>query len=84
MVRVFTNGSEDLSSIPVHNLNSSHRVHLQRWQTLHHFCLYINHHHHVMSLAQISLTLSRHPSLSSIAPSWSSRLHLVSVQSCRI
>ena len=33
---------------------------------------------------RISLTLSRHPSQSSIAPSWSSRLHPVSAQSCCI
>ena len=41
-------------------------------------------HHHVLLPAQISLTLSRHPSLSSIAPERSSRLYLVSVQSCCI
>ena len=35
------------------------------------------HHHHVVQLARISLTLSCHPSLSSIAPGWSSRLHSV-------
>ena len=39
-----------------------------------------HHHHHVMLLAHISLILSRHLSLSSIAPSWSSRLHPVSAQ----
>ena len=41
-------------------------------------------HHHVMLPAQISLTLSRHQSLSSIAPGRSSRLHPVSAQSCCI
>ena len=40
------------------------------------------HHHHVVSLAQISLTLYYHLSLSSIASGGSSRLHPVSVQSC--
>ena len=40
------------------------------------------HHHHVVPLARISLTLSRHFSLSFIATSWSSRLHRVSSHSC--
>ena len=39
-------------------------------------------HHHVVSPAQISLTLSRHPFLSSIAPDRSYRLYPVSAQSC--
>ena len=38
------------------------------------------HHYHVTLPAQISLTLSRHPSLSSISPGRSSRLYLVSAQ----
>ena len=38
-----------------------------------------NHHHHVVLSARISLTLSRHPSLSSIASSRSIGLHPVSV-----
>ena len=41
-----------------------------------------HHHHHGVTLTRISLTLSRHSSLSSIAPSRSSMLHPVSVQSC--
>ena len=45
-------------------------------------CIY--HYHHVAQLAQISLTLSRHPSLSFIASGRSSRLHPVSAQSCYI
>ena len=44
--------------------------------------IYIYHHHHDVQFAQISLTLSRHPSLSFIASGRSSRLHPVSVQSC--
>ena len=42
-----------------------------------------HHHHqqHVALPAQISLTLSRHPSLSPITPEVSSRLHPVSAQS---
>ena len=41
-------------------------------------------HHHLALLAQIYLTLSRHPSLLSIGPGRPSRLHLVSAQSCCI
>ena len=39
-------------------------------------------HHHVAPSARISLTFSRHPSLSSIASGRSSGLHAVSTQSC--
>ena len=41
-----------------------------------------HHHHHVMPLARISLTISRHFSLSFIASGRSSGLHPVSSQSC--
>ena len=41
-----------------------------------------HHHHHVMPLARISLTLSRHFSLSFIASHWSSGLHPVCSHSC--
>ena len=41
-----------------------------------------HHHYHVALSARISLTLSRHPSLSSIASGRSSELHPVSAQSC--
>ena len=40
-----------------------------------------DYHHHAVPLAQISLTLSHNPSLLSIAPGRSSRLHPVSAQS---
>ena len=40
------------------------------------------HHHHVVWLARISLTLSHHVSLSFIASGWSSGLHPVSSHSC--
>ena len=40
------------------------------------------HHHHVGPSARIVLTLSCHPSLSSIDPGRSSRVHPVSAQSC--
>ena len=46
------------------------------------FHIIIYHHHRVMPLAQISLTLSRHFSLSFIASGWSSGLHPVSSHSC--
>ena len=41
-----------------------------------------NNHHHVVPQAWISLTLSRHFSLSFIASGWSSGLHPVSSHSC--
>ena len=41
-----------------------------------------HHHHHVVPLARISLTLSRHFSLSFIASGRSSGLHPVSLHSC--
>ena len=41
-----------------------------------------HHHHHVAPSARISLTLSHHPSLSSIASGRFSGLHLGSAQSC--
>ena len=43
-----------------------------------------HHHHHVTPPVRISLTFSCHPSLSSIAPGRSSRLHLLSAQCCCI
>ena len=43
---------------------------------------YHHHHHHVVPLARISLTLSRHFSLSFIASGRSSGLHPVSSHSC--
>ena len=48
----------------------------------HHHHLHHHHHHHVVPLARISLNLSRHFSLSFIAPGRSSELHLVSSHSC--
>ena len=44
--------------------------------------IYIYHHHHVALVARISLTLSRHSSLSFIAPGRSSGQHPVSLHSC--
>ena len=50
------------------------------------FCDYMNclfyHHHHIVPLARISLTLSRHFSLSFIASGRSSGLHPASSHSC--
>ena len=52
-------------------------------RVLYKFILYYHHrHHHVVPLARISLTLSRHFSLSFISSGWSSGLHLVSSHSC--
>ena len=50
--------------------------------TIYYIFLYYLYHHHVMLLPRISLTLSRHSSLSSITPSRSSTLHPVLAQSC--
>ena len=50
----------------------------QNWIAIYHH----HHHHHVVPLARISLTLSRHPSLSFIASGRSSGLHPVSSHSC--
>ena len=47
-----------------------------------HTHIYIYHHHHVVPLARISLTLSRHSSLSFIALGRSSGQHPVSPHSC--
>ena len=44
--------------------------------------VYHHHHHHVLLVARISLTLSRHFSLSFIAPGRSSGQHPVSSHSC--
>ena len=44
--------------------------------------LIFHHHHHVVPLARISMTLSRHFSLSFIASGRFSGLHSVSLQSC--
>ncbi len=45
-------------------------------------CVRSHHHHHVTLVARISLTLSRHSSLSFIAPGWSSGQHPVCSHSC--
>ena len=59
-------------------LNVACVLEINKWSLLykHH------HHHHVVPLARISLTLSRHFSLSFIASGRSSRLHPVSSHSC--
>ena len=63
-------------------LTARSRVNIQDTHT-HSIRKYIHHHQqqHIMLITQISLTLSRHPSLSFIASGRSSRLHPVSVQS---
>ena len=47
-------------------------------------CIYIYIYHHVVPLVRISLTVSRHFSLSFIASGRSSGIHPVSSHSCRI
>ena len=52
------------------------------WCTYTWVCGHHHHHHHVALVARISLTLSRHSSLSFIAPGRSSGQHPVSSHSC--
>ena len=59
---------------------SQKTIHFQKCSILYNFS--INHHHHVVQLARISLTLSRHFSQSFIAFGRSSGLHHVSSHSC--
>ena len=49
---------------------------------IHMYTYHYKHHHHVALSAHISLALSRHTSLSSIASGRSSRLHPVSAHRC--
>ena len=51
---------------------------------IYHHHVSLLYHHHVSLLARITLMLSHHPSLSTIAPGRSSRRHPVSAQSCYI
>ena len=55
-----------------------------KWKFCSHVSTHHHHHyhHHVAPSARISLTLSRHPSLSSITSGRSSGLHPISAQSC--
>ena len=52
------------------------------WKIMEHEIGKDNHHHHVLLLAWISLTLSHHSSLSSIASGRSPRRDLMSIQNC--
>ena len=53
----------------------------QPWQRSPTLLIYVYHHHDVSPSARVSLILSRHPSLSSNASDWPSRLHPVSAHS---
>ena len=77
-----------VSSKPLHFLNKPD-LFFQKWDKTNLFalkycyCFYAVHqHHHVVPLAQIPLTLSRHFSLSFITSGRSSGLHPVSSHSC--
>ena len=61
-----------------------HPVHLKWWRKMLNttYIYHHHHHHHVVLVARISLTLSRHFSLSFIASGRSSVLHPVSSHSC--
>ena len=63
------------------NVNSNHPRSITK-QIANAVKLRIHHHHHVIPLARISLTLSRHFSLSFKASGRSSGLHSVSSHSC--
>ena len=66
-------GTKWSTNSPVLNLNSGFWFHFLRQY---------HHHHHVVPLARISLTLSRHFSLSFIVSGRSSGLHPISSHSC--
>ena len=66
-----------------YDVNSAERVQiLNETVCISHSATHHHHHHHVLPPTRISLTLSRHFSLSFIASSWSSGLHPVSSHSC--
>ena len=78
-----------LSLLPNYNLplHQSQKKEDVKWpfqvdQEMNYFISYHHHHHHVVLVARISLTLSRHFSLSFIPSGRSSGLHLVSSHSC--
>ena len=64
------------------NYINFHKINLIFWYKTITYVINLHHHHHVTPSARISLTLCRHPSLSSIASGRSSGLHPVSTQSC--
>ena len=69
--------------IPTHVFTHMH-IHIAKYtyRVSQYRCLYHHHHYHVTPSVRISLTLSRHPSLSSFASGRSSGPHPVSAQSC--
>ena len=75
MVRVFTTGQRDLGSIPGRVIPKTQK----NASLLNH---HHHHHHHTALVARISLTLSRHSSLSFIALGRSSGQYPVSSHSC--
>ena len=87
------NSTEQEATVPsISFINQRHTVRSQDPHTTkytlseayHSACNIPHHHNRVARLARISLTLSRHLSLSCIAPERSCRLHPVSSQSCCI
>ena len=73
--------SKDSSGLVWFGLVLCHINHCRLINAKSFLCINI-HHHHVALSARIFLTLSRHPSLSSIAFGRSSGLHPVTAQSC--
>ena len=64
------------------NITQKRKFWMYQMQCLHYSNLNIYHHHHVVRVARISLTLSRHFSLSFITSGRSSGQHPVSSHSC--
>ena len=85
MVRVFANGPGDLGSIPSRVIPNTFKMVLNATLLNTQHCevrIKDHHHHHIVLVARISLTLSRHSSLSFIALGRSSGQHPVSSHSC--
>ena len=73
-------GSTYLESVFITNCYETFSV--MKYFTLFLFNFYFHHHHHIALVARISLTLSRHSSISFIALGRSSEQHPVSTHSC--
>ena len=67
-------GTAYLPLLPLHSFRITSKCFINLFESY----MYKNHHHHVLPLAQISLTLSRHFSLLFITSGRSSGLHPVS------
>ena len=86
LTKHFTKNNFEINYYFITNVNGwflsliAYQLFVQFKVKLHHH----HHHHHVTPSARLSLILSNHPSVSSIASGRSSELHPVSAQSCCI